>query len=326
VSKILSERDLIDQLQALFRVPVEIHSSPGGVDRKTVICRIGDDLRAVSQRKPPVRATLEATILQKLGQHGLSPKLVLHEGALVVQEYVAGRRLAEHLDTAQPDDAERLMGEAARSILQVQHIAARAGLSARVPAIGIRPGWEDDMAAAPAHLAPLLGLPVPSCDFGALLRVAPGQNRVFVKWDARPGNAIVRDTGQMCWIDWEHAGARRPVDDLVWLFGDEWAADAPNALDRALRLLSRRQGVDQSDLRLVFCASAVAHSALRLSLIYSRKGGGPWWNRAACLQHDRVGVTAEHVRRVAARAADWAEAVPGLRRLCGFFQTIAANA
>ena len=73
----------------------------------------------------------------------------------------------------------------------------------------------------------------------------------------------------------------------------------------------------------MFYATAVAHSAVRLSLIFSRKGTGPWWDHAACLSHDRVGVTASHVRRVARRAARWSDKVGGLRRLGAMFEAVA---
>lgn len=35
----------------------------------------------------------------------------------------------------------------------------------------------------------------------------------FVKWDARPGNAMVNEEGQVHWFDWEHCCARNRLRD-----------------------------------------------------------------------------------------------------------------
>jgi aminoglycoside phosphotransferase (APT) family kinase protein len=288
-----------------------------------VICRIGGKLHAVSQRKSVSRATLEAAVLGLLAPTGLSPKLICQDGCLVVQEYIPGRRLSEHLDVG---NAEALMAKAAGSLLAAQKTATDSELSHQVPAIGIRPGWEADLMNAPAQLAKRLCIDIPPYDFARLLSFAPEQMRSFVKWDARPGNAILRENGRICWIDWEHAGVRRPVDDLIWLFSDEWAPNAPEALELSLGILARRQGCTYSDIKAVFQAGAVAHSAIRLLLIFSHKGTGAWWNREACLKYDRVGVTAEHVRLVALRASEWSETVTGLENLSDFFRTIAHQA
>lgn len=314
-----SEQWFVNRLEKLFHLPVEIVARPGGSGRKTVIYRIGNDLRAVSLRRSAPRAALEARVLERLGPTGLSPRLILCDEELVVQEYVTGRRLSEHLETG---DGNLLLGKAARSLLAAQKVASQGGLIGQVPKIGIRPGWEDDLAAAPTRLAQTLGLAEPSYDFGDLLKLEPGQPRTFVKWDARPGNAILRENGDVCWIDWEHAGARRAVDDLVWLFADEWAPDAPDALNQALGPLSREKAGEREKTTVIFAAAAVAHSAMRLSLIVHRKGSGPWWDRAACLKHDRVGVTAAHVKLVAGRAAGWAAEVPGLECLESFFRRL----
>ncbi|AKO96994.1 Phosphotransferase enzyme family [Marinovum algicola DG 898] len=317
------EQELLDQLRRAFGPRVEIVGRPGGKGRKTVFCRIDGRLCAVALRRSEGRAELEAAILRRLGRDGLSPRLIGRKGALVVQAHVAGRRLSEHLDTADPTEAEALMARAAEALIAAQAVAAREGLSGRVPVIGARPGWATDLAHAPAQLARSHGLPVPEADFGALLEADPKPH--FIKWDARPGNALVTESGAVCWIDWEHAGARSPVDDLVWLFADEWAPEAPVALEAALAQLSERDGTPPEALRAQFIARAVAHSSVRLSLIFARKGEGPWWRHAACLQHDRVGVTPGHVRHVAGRASVWAKELPGLLSLVPIFESLAAR-
>jgi hypothetical protein len=64
---------------------------------------------------------------------------------------------------------------------------------------------------------------------------------------------------------------------------------------------------------------------VRLLLTLKRKGGGSWWDHAACLKYDRVGVTAAHVRHVACPATAWSGKVEGLRPLSGFLEKIAGQ-
>jgi len=316
-------RALLDLLSNLLAAPVTIHAAPGGRNRKTLICNAGPRLLAVSQRESVARARLEALVLQHLGPVGLAPNLVARSGNVIVQEFIEGDRLPVALSKLSDQSAARLVLRAVDTLIQARITAEAAGLSRLVPMIGARSGWDQDLAAAPTRLAQDLGLDVPLHDFGILLGLSEGASRRFVKWDARPGNAILRPDGSVCWIDWEHAGSRRPVDDLVWFFADEWTPDAPDALDCALHRLADSQGADLADLETQFTAMAVAHSAMRLSLIYACKGDGPWWNPAACLAHDRVGVTPAHARRVALRAAGWSGRVPGLQTLSGVFEDIA---
>ncbi len=310
---------LLDRLEALFGSPAAITGFPGGQSRKTLLCKIEDQTYAVSERRSPGRAKLEEEILRVLGPRGLSPNVIRRDGELVVQEYVEGIRLSEALDQAGPDRAANLLDAAAKSLLQIHSAGLETGIASRVPRIGQRPGWTADLAAAPARLAETLGLAVPDHDFGTLLHADPSTPRVLNKWDARPGNAIVRPDGRICWFDWEHAGSRRQVDDLVWLFADEWTPDADAVIDRQLAALQQGETGAQAPITDQFRAFGVAHSSIRLSLILSRKGDGPWWDHAASLKYDRVGVTRTHAQRVADRAGRWASETPCIQGLAPMF-------
>ncbi len=322
----LHTQELLDLLSNLLSVPVTLHDAPGGRDRKTLICKAGTRQFAVSQRKSASRAQLEATVLQHLGPLGLAPNLVSRKGNVIVQEFIVGSRLPVALARLSDDRKPGLMRRATDTLIEAQVAADAAGLSFLAPAIGVRSGWDRDLALAPTKLGQAMDLDVPPHDFGNWLGMAEDAPRRFVKWDARPGNAILRPDGSVCWIDWEHAGSRRPVDDLVWLFADEWAPDAPEAFKIALGRLADRHDANPADLQTQFTAMAVAHSAMRLLLILQRKGDGPWWDHAACLRHDRVGVTPAHVRCVAERAARWAETVPGLEPLAPMLRRVPAAA
>ena len=323
----LANRDeLLRGLEKAFGTSVVVSGYPGGRGRKTFLCRIEDTQYAVSQRRSRDRARLEASILQTLGPAGLSPGYVLRDDAVVVQEFVEGTRLSQALDRASRTEAEALLDKAASALLEIQSIGQQTGLADKVPLIGARDGWTADLASSPARLAQGLGIDVPDHDFGGLLEADRTLPRVLNKWDARSGNAILRPDGTICWIDWEHAGSRRRLDDLVWLFADEWSPDADEQILRVLDRLCEMAPQDRAETRQQFYASAIAHSAIRMSLILSRKGDGAWWDHQQCLTYDRVGVTPAHLRRVATRAARWCAHVPGLHRLEPFFLQIAQRA
>ncbi len=291
-----------------------------------MICKAGSRLIAVSRRRSSARARLEALVLRHLGPLGLTPALVARSGNVIVQEFIEGDRLPVAMARLPAGGRQALMRRAADALIDAQIAAADAGLSELVPMIGARPGWDADLAMATTRLGQTLALDVPHHEFGSALSLAQGTTRQFVKWDARPGNAIVTPNGSVCWIDWEHAGARRPVDDLVWFFADEWAPDAAQALGHALERLAESSRTDPAALRRQFIAMAVAHSCMRLLLILNRKAGGSWWNHAECLKYDRIGVTPAHVHHLARRAAGWSAEEESLGSLSGFFEEIARRA
>jgi hypothetical protein len=162
--------------------------------------------------------------------------------------------------------------------------------------------------AAPGELAEMLGLPPPPLprEAGDILGAMPRQG--FVKWDCRPGNAIVTDKGHVVWIDWEHACRGEPFEDLAWLLCDEWVPEWPEAeqrlMDKYLKPLLEKA---EDDPKMLYMAVfATLHMLVRLKTILRLKGDGPWWKRETCLEHDLLGVTQETALRLARRAARWA--------------------
>ncbi|NJO37438.1 MAG: hypothetical protein HC871_07225 [Rhizobiales bacterium] len=163
----------------------------------------------------------------------------------------------------------------------------------------------------PVVISQELGLPAPVLDRGALLERVRIRKPRLIKWDARCGNAILRDDGTIAWFDWEHCGRRNRLDDLIWLLGDEYTPDLPEA---ETALLPAHLPVFADDLSVEEAKGYVAamgslHSCVRIGLILENKDDDDWWDWAYCLKRDKVGVTLEAVRRLCARGARWPDGI-----------------
>lgn len=286
-------------LKHLDQVPDEI-AYPGGRGRKTVVIRIGTTRYAVSKRTSVTRAKLEAKVLENFGASGLVPKLIANDGDMVLQSFAEGERLTLALEVGDPQTREHLLKNAARGLAQLQSLADENRLARQLPVIGARRGWYLDFARAPKQLALNLRLETPDYDDELIAAFVSQREDAFVKWDARPGNALVSD-GAVSWIDWEHCGLGSIEDDLVWLFADEWTPMSQDVAAWAICQLAASRQLSFDELYERFATKLVLHSCMRLGLIFRRKGDGGWWNPAEAIAHDRVGVSAAHVRRVCRR-------------------------
>ncbi|UWQ20168.1 phosphotransferase family protein [Jannaschia sp. W003] len=295
---------------------------PGGIGRKTMIAVVRGRRYVISRRRSEARARLEAGVLRALAPTGAVPGLLHRGGRWIVQEHVPGPRLSGAIDAADGPGAETLMDRGATGLVAMQQEGARAGLASRVPPLGTRDVWLDELLSMPARLADTLGMEPPRFDAGAARPALRAGPPVFVKWDARTGNAILGDDGRIRWIDWEHCGARNAVDDLVWMFGDEWTPDCPEVERAAVTRLADAHGLERTATAGAFAAMGALHACVRLALILARKGEGGWWSHGGALAADRVGVTRRVAARLARRGARWSEAAPGMSPLSGFFGAV----
>lgn len=279
---------------------------PGGASRKTVVVQIGSQKYVVSQRRSKGRAALEAQALQRLEHTGLVPSLLHHNDEWIVQEFVEGQRLAFVLETGNASQRHELLVNAAMGLLELQQSGSASDLMAHAPDIGARPGWVDDFAKVPEHLAKSLGVDIGTYDPSLVTPFLRTDMRVFVKWDARPGNALLDKSGRIVWHDWEHCGRGAPEDDFVWFFADESAPIGNDAVRQAVKRAAGLYELEPKDVESRFLHKAVLHSLYRLQLILRKKGDGPWWSAREVLEKDRLGVTQAHVRRLCQRASQWA--------------------
>ena len=130
----------------------------------------------------------------------------------------------------------------------------------------------------------------------------------FIKWDARPGNAIVRDSKNIFWIDWEHCGLRAGVDDLVWFLSDEWVSCSESKEFLLIDNFVRR--FDRNELNVALLKYVYVHGTLhmcgKLSAILQKKAISDWWNRDYCLKFEQMGITLVEAKNLARKASRWA--------------------
>jgi len=283
--------------------------SPGGRMRRSVRVFLKDRSVIVTQRRHPARAKREAEVLRALGAQGAPvPRLLSFDGAWLIQEDLGPSRLSQTLAAMREAEGEPLLAKALAALATAQQAGQASGLDRRMVTIGARADWLLKLASTHERIGGQLKIPAPELQTDRLAdRVRP-QRPTFIKWDARPANAVVRSDASVAWFDWEHCGCRDPLDDLVWLLCDEYTPDWPEAearlIARFLPLFSNGSAPHAAhDYLMTF---GTLHNCMRLSLILTEKAGGPWWNTQRCLDHDSVGVTLEMALRVCRRAARWA--------------------
>ncbi|NRB17833.1 MAG: phosphotransferase [Rhodobacteraceae bacterium] len=297
-------------------------SWPGGKGRKAAVVKVSNNHFVIAKRRSTGRATLEARVLSQLAVSNLVPELLFQDEEFIVQELIDGRRLTWALEVATSEDRQLMLIDAGSGLLSLQEKAKACGLQYMVPKIGVRPGWVEDFAQTPLRAANLLGVLQPDYDVSQIIRLMERRSPAFVKWDARPGNAIVQQDGTISWFDWEHCGVGSVEDDLVWLFADEWSPISEAAEDAILDQAAATHGVSLDELSARFRIKAVLHTLIRLILILDRKGDGPWWSIEKALEYDRVGVSQPHVHRLCKRALRWADQTKELRCLHPLFDSV----
>lgn len=306
---------------------------PGGDDRGA--CRViwSDGYTAIAsyRTEEPSRAHFEERVLYHLNHFAAPVPKVLHfNGLLLIQEDLPGERLSALLADADMATRKTLLANALDSLAAIHQAAEQARLDRWVPVLGSEDDWLKRHIRQLPKTADALGIPLPDAPQQTLRSIhdllIPLRPR-FIKWDARPGNAIVNQQGLVSWFDWEHCGARNRLDDLVWLLCDE---SVPFCTDTEQALLAQylplfADGLSlETAYRYVYVAG-VLHSTARLGLVLHKKNDGAWWDMQEILDHDYVGVSLIQARRLCMRAADWASREPLVAMLSPWFLDIAGS-
>lgn len=292
----------------LGRTPDRI-SFPGGTNRKSAIARCDGEEYVMSRRGSAARADLEGGVLAELARfEAPTPRLIAREGRWLIQERLEGDRLSTAIDSSDPAGRRQWLHRAAQSLMEIHEAGRRAGLERKVVTIGARAGWLAQLVDMPRRAGLTIGVPAPALPTEALAASLAVAKPQFIKWDARPGNAMAAPAGRVFWFDWEHCGCRDPLDDLAWLLGDEWTPEDEGAENEVIaRHLNGFSGTRSEGEALSYLMTfGTFHMAVRLSLIVEHRGKGPWWDRAICLRQDKIGVTPEGAGRICRRAARWA--------------------
>ncbi|MGI9364944.1 MAG: phosphotransferase [Rhizobiaceae bacterium] len=298
---------------------------PGGKSRSAFIADMGDTPYVFAKRSDRADAQLEGIVLRTLGPSGYVPRLKAVIDEWVVQEWVPGERLPVVMDQiADMEERKRRVSEALECLIHIHNEAHGANLHHRIPKIGTVDNWLWDRTGAAKRISNSIGLPAPELDREKLVKLMDVKRDEFVKWDARPGNAMVSDQGTI-WFDWEDCGRSKALDDLAYLLCDEWTnldAQSEEELLKSYfpffnRSLSQERG--EHYLRLF----GVTHMILRIRMAQKyHSRDGEWWDRDYCLNGDKVGVTATEIGREIARASRWADGVAEFKPLVPWLQSL----
>lgn len=314
--------DLARVCRRLFGTePTAVERIPGR-RRASVRLVIGGRRAVATPRKHPGRARMELAVLRGLAPlTDAVPRVFGFSSGWLIQEDLGGRRLSQALADGAPAERAAWLERALISLAEIQEAGASAGLAARLPRLGAARDWRARLAAMPARIGAALDRAAPPLDEAALVEALNPARFGFVKWDARPGNAIAREDGSVAWFDWEHCGARDPLDDPAWLLGDEYVVLEPVAEAELLELAVSRFGRprDEAEAGAYLATYGVLHMTVRLSLVLKYKAGDDWWDPAYCLERDKIGVTLDCALNLVERAARWSERSPTLRPLSEWY-------
>ena len=319
-------RRFVKACEKMIGRQVERVEYPGGKSRDSVRLILEDRTSIyATRRKNEKISDKEARVLTSLFEAGAPvPKVLGFKDGILLQQDLGNLRLSQALADVSNGSTFELLHAALESLTRIHRAAEAAGLDETVPPIGRNERWIDGLLGRPKEISKELGMTAPSVDFGALKSMLlPGLPRL-VKWDARPGNALLLADGTVAWIDWEHCGARQRLDDLVWLLGDEATPEAPDAEERLLGthvpVFADGRALDEAldYIAVLGCF----HLCVRLELILGRKGDGEWWDASYCLEKDKVGVTPEAVARLCARGGRWSARNRLTRPLARWFEAV----
>ncbi len=302
-------------------------SSPG---RSTQVVRfsLGDGRSIIAtRRKTTARANLEFHILQKLASRGAKvPGVLAFNGRLLFQEDFGKKRMSLVLKKANRIQGEQLLNSGLVSLADVHARGKAAGLDRVVATLGESDDWLRNYIDRPIVLGQFLGLPAPKLPVEKLLKLLRVTEMSFIKWDARPPNAIVLADGTTGWIDWENCGRRSRLDDLAWYFGDQSVPDWPDVEERLIRqhlpAFTDNMPLDQAQEYLA--AFGVLHMCVRLSQILNRekKRGLQGWGDQTSL--DRFSQRAVfNAQKIAVRASRWASRSVLLGTMAVWLQEVA---
>lgn len=304
-------KSLANKCEKLLGVEVSSMEYPGGYSRESVrlILKNGPPVYA-SKRSQKYRADVERLVLKTLSEVGGNvPGLLAGDGEkLLIQEEVPGMRLSQVMHNKDDEMVLAHLDNAMGSLSRIQKSGSEQGLDTKVPVLGESRQWLVGLLDRPAVLGDFFEIPAPRPKLQEIESLLAFRRPRFVKWDARPGNAIVRDDDKVFWIDWEHSGARNRMDDMVWLLADEFVPSTPSIekklLDKYLPYFADDLSLEAA--RRYFYVLGVFHSSVRLGLIMKYKKDGDWWNYEKCLSGDKAGVTLASVLRLCERGERWA--------------------
>jgi hypothetical protein len=313
--------------EKLLGVEVTAASFPGGLYRRSFRLFLSDGRSVIaSRREAPGRAILEERVLYHLTRHdALVPKPLGFNGVVLIQEDLPGKRLSEVLGSASERQFEQYLGEGLNSLADIHQKAELAGLDNAVPMQGEYSDWLISLLDRTAVIGSFLNVPCPEMPVDALYDLLVLLNPRFLKWDARPGNAMLLDNGQVAWFDWEHCCARNRLDDMAWLLCDESVPDTyPQAEQRIIDkyLVKFADGRDIAEAHDYLRVYGILHMCVRLGRILNAKSYDAWSDADINLEKQLPGSSLKEAHRLCIRAARWSEKTKHTEILTDWFKQL----
>jgi hypothetical protein len=321
------DQELATKCERLIGARVVSMQYPGGSSRESVRLILKKGLPVyVSNRSQKHRADIERAVLRIVSRAGGKvPRLLGSDGKkILIQAEIPGVRLSQAIHKRSDKTIFRYLDNALDSLAKIQKAGSEHGLDEKLTRLGNTSKWLVGLLDRPAVLGRFFEISAPKPELESLEFLLAFRKPRFVKWDSRPGNAIVANGDNVYWIDWEHSGTRNRLDDIVWLLADEFVPDLPNVetalLDKYLPVFADDFSVERA--RHYFYALGVFHLTVRLGLILKYKEEGSWWSYEKCLARDKAGITLKNALRICKRGERWAAKNPDTLVLSQWFKDI----
>ncbi|MGV6858231.1 MAG: phosphotransferase family protein [bacterium] len=303
-------RTLAQTTEHILKTQVKTQEFPGGKSRdsRRMILANGEQVIA-TRRENPAQMAREKRVLAALNKHEARvPRLLGHDHwRVLVQSELEGERLSQKFQGNSEEEYENIMAASLESLARIHQAGSADGLDKSLPPVGATKAWVKGLIQRPATIGKFFDIRPKRPDLEGLEELLAIKKPRFVKWDSRPGNAMMGFDGQVSWFDWEHAATRNRLDDMAWIMGDEFVPDYPQAearlIDKYLPLFADHMDADTA--RDYLMAYGTLHISVRLGLILKTKKDGEWWDPEYCIQGDKVGVTQEFATNLCKRGARW---------------------
>jgi hypothetical protein len=302
---------------------------PGGRHRASFRLILENGKSVIATRRADAsRSYYESLVMRRLENcHAPTPKHYAYNGLVMIQEDLHGTRLSDALRNCTSEEHYSfLMEQALSSLLEIHHIAAKEGLAHAVPVLGCEPDWLIGLIDRTALIGNYLNIPCPTVPVNQLFNCLYLLKPSFVKWDSRPGNAMLDSDNNIKWFDWEHCCARNPIDDMAWLLCDDAVPNYENAeeslIDKFLPAFADGRNLD--DARTYLEVFGVHHTCVRLGRLLDAKGSDSWEVYDNSLEVE-AGLQLHTAISLCRRAAFWAKKNKMTRMLQDWFLEIESN-
>ncbi len=279
-------------------------------NKSILVTTENDDQFILTFRYDARHAELEAEVLHRLSaEKAPVPKLINKKDNWLVQEYIIGTRLSQALDKSDINQTKILLTSSILSLARIQTIAKKIGLAKMVKPICTDINWREEMFNSLQSLNDLTKIQHPQLDKEAMFNALDIRPHSFIKWDARPGNSILRNGRDIVWFDWEHSGKRAEIDDLMWFLCDEWIDiddrfEEKVIADNIMLFSEKELPVSRERYLSIFGTLHMCRKLLKI-LEYRDKFG--WLDRDHCLKFEQMGVTRRETQSLITKATRWSQ-------------------